>query len=64
MMTPHQFLNLNSHHMFLQDVTWHRLVGEEVHVPETAVLGAEQARQLGTAERWARRVLRHQMCRR
>ena len=30
--------------MTLQEVTWHRALGEEVHVPESAVLGAEQAR--------------------
>ena len=26
----------------MQEVTWHRVLGEEVHVPESAVLGAEQ----------------------
>ena len=35
--------------MFLQEVTWHRILGEELHVPETAVLGAEQAQLLGAA---------------
>ena len=45
-MTNDQFKNQHrvNRVMTLQEVTWHRVLGEEVHVPESAVLGAEQAR--------------------